>query len=74
MVFPRYKNVVIVGLARDEAPEVMLSSEIEAALAAPMERLKLPKGLLAALTGIVRRRLYPVDSMPSQAAAAAAEL
>ena len=73
MAFPRYKNVVIAGLARDEAPEVMLSAEIEAALAGPMERLKLPKGLLAALTGIVRRRLYPINYMPSQAAAAAAE-
>ena len=73
MKFPRYENVVIVGLARDEAPEVMSSAEIEAGLAAPMERLKLPRGLLATLTGIIRRRLYPADYRPSQAAAAAAE-
>lgn len=73
MAFPKYKNVVIAGLARDEAPEVMLSAEIEDALTEPMQRLKLPRGLLAALTGIVRRRLYPADCPASEAAAAAAE-
>ncbi|MDR2946383.1 MAG: 3-oxoacyl-ACP synthase III [Candidatus Adiutrix sp.] len=73
MSFPQYNNVAIVGLARDEAPEAMASADIEAALAGPMKRLKLPRGLLAALTGITRRRLYPLDCRPSQAAAAAAE-
>jgi 3-oxoacyl-[acyl-carrier-protein] synthase-3 len=38
-----------------------------------MNRLKLPAGLLASLTGIAWRRLYPPDLPPSRAAAAAAE-
>lgn len=73
MPLPRYENVAVVGLARDEAPIVVGSNEIEARLQPAMSRLKLPKGLLASLTGIVRRRLYPYDYPPSQAAAAAAE-
>ena len=73
MPFPLYENVAVVGLARDEAPLIVGSDEIEASLETTMRRLKLPKGLLASLTGIVRRRLYPFDYPPSQAAAAAAE-
>ena len=69
----KFENVVMVGLARDTAPEEMSSAKIEARLAPVMERLKLPKGLLASLTGIVRRRLYPADCPPSLAAARAAE-
>lgn len=72
MFFPKYKNVVIAGLARDEAPEIMSSAELESLLSAPMERLRLPRGLLATLTGIVNRRLYPIDYKPSQVAASAA--
>ena len=73
MPAPRYKNVAIVALARDEAPLVRPSAEIEARLAPALTRLKLPRGLLASLTGIVSRRLYPLDFKPSQAAALAAE-
>lgn len=73
MSFPRYKNVAVVGLARDEAPNIVSSAEIEARLEPAMSGLKLPKGVLASLTGIARRRLYPLDYLPSQAAARAAE-
>ena len=73
MVFPRFNNVAIVALARDEAPDIMTSADIESWLAPAMRRLKLPHGLLASLTGIKQRRLYPADYMPSQAAAAAVE-
>ena len=73
MTFPRFKNVVMVGLARDEAPILMPSAEVENQLALVIQRLKLPRGLIAALTGIAGRRLYPVNYWPSQAAAAAAE-
>ncbi|MDR1044907.1 MAG: 3-oxoacyl-ACP synthase III [Candidatus Adiutrix sp.] len=73
MNYPRYENVVLAGLARDEAPIIMESAEIEARLGPTLERLKLPRGLLASLTGILRRRLYPLDFQPSQAAARAAE-
>ncbi len=73
MAFPRYKNVAVVGLARDEAPLAVTSAEIEARLEPALTRLKLPRGLLASLTGIVRRRVYPLDAPPSLAAARAAE-
>ena len=73
MVCPKYSNVVVVGLARDEAPETVSSVDIEACLAPTIQRLKLPKNLLATLTGIISRRLYPLDYSPSQVAALAAE-
>ncbi len=73
MPYPKYKNVAIVGLARDEAPLAASSADIEKRLEAAMRRLKLPAGLLASLSGIVNRRLYPPDLPPSQAAARAAE-
>lgn len=73
MAYPRYKNVAIVGLARDEAPIEAASADIEKRLAPAMRRLKLPGGLLASLSGIGRRRLYPPDVPPSAAAARAAE-
>ncbi len=73
MASPKFKNVAIVGLARDTAPVIMSSSEIEDRLAPTMARLKLPRGLLAALTGITGRHLYPADFPPSRAAAQAAE-
>ena len=69
----KFAGVAVVGLARDEAPEMVSSEEIEERLAPVYRRLKLPRGLLAALTGILRRRLYPPDCKPSQAAAWAAE-
>ena len=72
MLVPRYNNVAIVGLARDEAARQMSSKEIEERLAPAMSRLKLPRGLLAALTGISGRKLYPPDYRPSQIAANAA--
>lgn len=72
MLVPKYNNVAIVGLARDEAPRRMSSEEIEERLAPAMSRLKLPRGLLASLTGISWRRLYPPEYSPSQAAANAA--
>jgi 3-oxoacyl-[acyl-carrier-protein] synthase-3 len=65
--------VAIVGLARDEAPLFLSSAGIEKRLEAAMRRLKLPEGLLASLSGIAGRRLYPPDLPPSQAAAQAAE-
>lgn len=72
MLVPNYNNVAMVGLARDEAPRQISSKEIEERLAPVMSRLKLPRGLLASLTGISDRRLYPPDYMPSQVAANAA--
>ncbi len=73
MKHPRYEQVAVVGLTRDEAPEEMTSAGIETRLEPVMSRLKLPRGLLASLTGIERRRLYPADVPPSLAASRAAE-
>lgn len=73
MLFPKYKNVAIVGLARDEAPVELTSAAIEDRLAPALSRLKLPRGLLASLTGINRRRLYAPNCPPSQVAANAAK-
>jgi 3-oxoacyl-[acyl-carrier-protein] synthase-3 len=73
MGYPKYNSVAIVGLARDEGTEVVASGEIEERLGGAMRRLKLPKGLLASLTGIGQRRVYPADWMPSLVAARAAE-
>ena len=69
----KFNDVAVVGLARDEAPEVLSSEAIEERLGGVYERLMLPKGLLGSLTGILRRRLYPPDFKPSQAAVRAAE-
>jgi 3-oxoacyl-[acyl-carrier-protein] synthase III len=69
----KFKDVVSVGLARDAAPEVLSSEAVEERLGQVYERLRLPRGLLASLTGILRRRLYPLDWKPSQAAVRAAE-
>jgi len=69
----KFNDVAIVGLARDEAPEILASETIEDRLGPAYERLRLPRGLLASLTGILRRRLYPPDFKPSQAAVRAAE-
>jgi 3-oxoacyl-[acyl-carrier-protein] synthase-3 len=69
----QFNDVAIVGLARDEAPETLSSAAIEERLGPVYERLRLPKGLLASLTGILHRRLYPRDVKPSQAAVQAAE-
>jgi 3-oxoacyl-[acyl-carrier-protein] synthase-3 len=68
-----FDQVAVVALARDEAPAVAASAEIEDSLAEVYGRLKLPRGLLASLTGILERRLYPLAHPPSLAAARAAE-
>ena len=73
MPLTRFENVAIVGLARDEAPLTITSADIEARLFPALDRLKLPRGVLASLTGIEKRHLYPLDFQPSQAAALAAE-
>lgn len=68
-----FQKVALAGLARDEAPQGLASAALEARLAPAMEALRLPRGLIAALTGIEARRLYPEGTMPSQVAARAAE-
>ncbi|MDR2386946.1 MAG: 3-oxoacyl-ACP synthase III [Deltaproteobacteria bacterium] len=70
---PRFSKTAIVAWARDEGLDGLSSEALEMALASVMERLRLPKGLLASMTGIKGRRLYPSDWPPSLASIRAAE-
>jgi 3-oxoacyl-[acyl-carrier-protein] synthase-3 len=70
----RFDNVSILGLGVVDAPDVCKSSEIEEELRPVAERLGVNPHLLSELTGILERRFWPEGTMPSEAAAAAAEL
>lgn len=70
---PRFANAALVAWARDEAPDVLASSDLEEALRPVVDRLRLPKGFLADMTGIRSRALYPAETRPSHSAALAAE-
>ncbi|MDR3135728.1 MAG: 3-oxoacyl-ACP synthase III [Deltaproteobacteria bacterium] len=70
---PKFNKVAIVAWARDEGLDNLSSDALEEALRPVTERLRLPKGLLASMTGIVRRQLYPADWPPSRASVRAAE-
>lgn len=69
----RYQNVIISGLAHIDAPHIVSSAEIEEQLGGTLERLGVEPGLLESLSGILERRVYGHDTMPSQAAAQAGE-
>jgi 3-oxoacyl-[acyl-carrier-protein] synthase-3 len=70
---PRFSRAAIVAWARDEGLDNLTSQVLEEALRPVIERLRLPKGLLASMTGISRRQLYPSDWPPSRASVRAAE-
>jgi 3-oxoacyl-[acyl-carrier-protein] synthase III len=69
----RYEHVAISGLAHVDAPHVRSSKEIEDELAPTLSRLGIPAGLLESLSGITERRLWDLDTQPSQFAAEAGE-
>ena len=69
---PKFASVALVAWARDEGPDMLRTEDLEEALRPVMDRLRLPEGLLADMTGIGRRALYPADSPPSQGAIRAA--
>ncbi|MDR1041365.1 MAG: 3-oxoacyl-ACP synthase III [Deltaproteobacteria bacterium] len=69
---PVYTDAAVLAWARDEGPELLESSALEEALSPVVSRLRLPKGLLADMTGIVARRLYPQGARPSLGAVRAA--
>ncbi len=69
----RFTKVAISALAHVDADVVVSSSELENEIAATMERLSMPPGLLEALTGITNRRFWSQGMSPSDAAALAAE-
>ncbi|MDR1657566.1 MAG: 3-oxoacyl-ACP synthase III [Deltaproteobacteria bacterium] len=67
-VEPRFKNTALVAWARDEGFDRLSSDSLEEALGPLLERLRLPKGFIASMTGILARPLYPADFPPSQGA------
>jgi 3-oxoacyl-[acyl-carrier-protein] synthase-3 len=69
----RFTKAALVGWSWDLGPDRLASSSLEDALAPLMARLKLPKGILAQMTGINYRHLYPADSPISSGGLKAAE-
>ena len=67
----KFDNVVIAGLARVDAPEVITSSAIEDSLRPAMARAGYGSGLLYQLTGIAERRMWESGVQASDAAARA---
>ncbi|EDM80442.1 3-oxoacyl-(acyl carrier protein) synthase [Plesiocystis pacifica SIR-1] len=68
----RFANVSICSVAHVDAPYRVSSTDLENRLAAPMQRLGLPPGILETLTGIKARRMWPASVSPSDAATLAA--
>jgi 3-oxoacyl-[acyl-carrier-protein] synthase-3 len=62
----RYENVCLETLAYTLPDEVVTSAQIEAQLEPLYTRLRLPEGRLELMTGIVQRRFWPANVLPSQ--------
>jgi 3-oxoacyl-[acyl-carrier-protein] synthase-3 len=58
----RFTQAALVGWDRDLGPDRLASETLESILAPVLRRLRLPKGVLAQLTGVNHRHLYPADS------------
>ncbi|WP_354624488.1 3-oxoacyl-ACP synthase III [Psychromonas sp. MME2] len=69
----KYSRVFINSLAYELAPEAISSNELEARLAPLYQKLRIPMGQLAALTGIQERRWWPSNHRLSDGAIAAAK-
>src|SRR4051812_32612817 len=67
----KFENVCIESIAVALPDEVWSSADIEARLRPLYERLKLPEGRLELMSGIRERRMWPADTRPSDASAAA---
>lgn len=67
----RFRHTCIESLATALPEERLTSAEIEERLRPMYERLKLPFGRLELMTGIRERRIWPVNTRPSDASAAA---
>ena len=70
----RFEKVSIAALASLDAPHRISSDDIEEQLAATMDRLGVPRGLLEELSGIRARRFWEEGVQPSDVATRAAEL
>ncbi|HSN54810.1 MAG TPA: 3-oxoacyl-ACP synthase III [Candidatus Sulfomarinibacteraceae bacterium] len=69
----RFDNVQILSVAHVDAPHPVGSDEIESKLAATMERLGIPAGMLERCSGIESRRHFDESTPPSEAATTAGE-
>ncbi|REJ74146.1 MAG: 3-oxoacyl-ACP synthase III [Acidobacteria bacterium] len=68
----RYERVVIEAIGYELAPVVVSTEELEERLSAVFQRLRIPKGQLATLTGIHERRWWQRGTRVSEGAVAAA--
>ncbi|MDP3480592.1 MAG: 3-oxoacyl-ACP synthase III [Desulfoprunum sp.] len=66
-----YSRVCLDSFGYELPPRIVTSQEIENRLAPVYERLRLPQGRLELMTGIRQRRLWPMDTRPSEAASLA---
>jgi 3-oxoacyl-[acyl-carrier-protein] synthase-3 len=69
----KYSRVFINSLAYELAPEVVTSTELESRLTPLYKKFRIPKGQLAALTGIAERRWWPKEHILSDGAITAAQ-
>ena len=67
-----YRNVVLAGIGHHLPSRVVASAEIEDRLGATLAKLRIPRGQLAAMTGIVERRWWSAGETLSAAAGVAA--
>jgi len=67
----RFASVAISSLAYELPPHQVSSDELEQRLASVYDRLKLPYGRLALMSGIDNRRFWDPDTRPSHGAAKA---
>ena len=67
----KFENVCLESIAVALPEEVWTSADIEERLRPLYERLKLPAGRLELMTGIRERRHWSLDTLPSDASAAA---
>ncbi len=67
----RFQHTCIESLASALPEEILSSTEIEKRLSPLYERLRLPEGRLELMTGIKERRVWPENTRPSDASAAA---
>jgi 3-oxoacyl-[acyl-carrier-protein] synthase III len=67
----RFSDTAVLSVSIAEAPEVVTSDQIDAALAETYARLDVRPGLLEGLAGIVERRWWPEDVTFADAAAMA---
>lgn len=69
-----FENVAILSVSHIEAPNRILSEELEVQLAQNLERFGMRPALIRELSGIFERRLWDPGIQPSDAATMAAEL